>query len=340
MSSVNPSPREPKPPWLKVRAPGGENYARLKQTLRRLDLNTVCEEARCPNVGECWNAGTATVMLLGHTCTRGCRFCAVTTGNPRGAFDPREPEHVARAIAELGLRYVVLTMVDRDDLLDGGASQVARTVRGLRAQAPELLVETLVGDFVGRLRDVDVVLESEPDVFAHNIEVVRRISPVIRDQRCDYDTSLKVLERAKVRNPARLVKSSIMVGIGERDEEVVESLRDLRNAGTDIVTLGQYLRPTPKHAPVDRYVTEATFEEYRLAALEIGFAFVASGPLVRSSYHAAEGFVAARLRPELSGASQAAGAASVTQSLAPGLDGGPIDRDLIAPSSLVRRVSS
>jgi lipoic acid synthetase len=341
VSSANaPSPREPKPPWLKVRAPGGENYARLKQTLRRLDLNTVCEEARCPNVGECWNAGTATVMLLGHTCTRGCRFCAVTTGNPRGAFDPREPEHVARAIAELGLRYVVLTMVDRDDLLDGGASQVARTVRGLRTQAPELLVETLVGDFVGRMRDVDAVLESEPDVFAHNIEVVRRISPVIRDQRCDYDTSLKVLERAKVRNPARLVKSSIMVGIGERDEEVLESLRDLRNVGTDIVTLGQYLRPTPKHAAVDRYVTEAAFEEYRLAALEIGFAFVASGPLVRSSYHAAEGFVAARLRPGRDRGDRGEGAERATRSSEqPALDGGPMLSDLISPASLVRRVS-
>jgi lipoyl synthase len=322
--------REPKPPWLKVRAPGGENYARLKQTLRRLDLNTVCEEARCPNVGECWNAGTATVMLLGHTCTRGCRFCAVTTGNPRGAFDPREPEHVARAIAELALRYVVLTMVDRDDLLDGGASQVARTVTALRAHVPELLVETLVGDFIGRTRDIDVVLDAGPDVFAHNIEVVRRISPLIRDQRCDYDRSLSVLSRAKLRNPERLVKSSIMVGIGERDEEVLEALSDLRAAGTDIVTLGQYLRPTPKHAAVDRYVPEETFADYRRAAEAMGFAFVASGPLVRSSYHAAEGFVAARLRP---GAPPFAS----SEPRALGLVGGPAATDLIAPSSLVRR---
>jgi lipoic acid synthetase len=322
--------RDPKPPWLKVRAPGGENYARLKQTLRRLDLNTVCEEARCPNVGECWNAGTATVMLLGHTCTRGCRFCAVTTGNPRGAFDPREPEHVARAIAELALRYVVLTMVDRDDLLDGGASQVARTVTALRAQVPELLVETLVGDFIGRSRDIDVVLDSGPDVFAHNIEVVRRISPLIRDQRCDYDRSLSVLSRAKQRNPERLVKSSIMVGIGERDEEVLEALSDLRAAGTDIVTLGQYLRPTPKHAAVDRYVPEETFADYRRAAEAMGFAFVASGPLVRSSYHAAEGFVAARLRPE-------APPFAPAEPRVLGLVGGPAATDLIAPSSLVRR---
>jgi lipoic acid synthetase len=287
---------EPKPPWLKVRAPGGERYAGLKQTLRKLDLYTVCEEARCPNVGECWSAGTATIMLLGHTCTRGCRFCAVTTGNPRGAYDPREPEHVARAIAELDLNYVVLTMVDRDDLIDGGAGQVANTVRALRARCPSLLVETLVGDFRGRLGDVDVVLDSRPDVFAHNVEVVRRITKRIRDQRCEYDLSLGVLRHAKERAPERFVKSSIMVGIGETNDEVLETLRDLRSAGVDIVTLGQYLRPTPKHADVDRYVTPEEFRGYEEYAKEIGFAFVASGPLVRSSYHAAEGFVGARLR--------------------------------------------
>jgi lipoyl synthase len=287
----------PKPPWLKVRAPGGENYSRLKQTLRKLDLYTVCEEARCPNVGECWASGTATIMLLGHTCTRGCRFCAVTTGNPRGAFDPREPEHVARAISELGLRYVVLTMVDRDDLIDGGASQVAQTVRGLRERCPELLVETLVGDFRGRLSDVDVVLESAPAVFAHNVEVTRRITPLIRDARCDYDLSLRVLRHAKRRAPDRLVKSSIMVGIGETNDEVKQTLADLREAGVDIVTLGQYLRPTPKHAKVARWVTPDEFAIFEAEAQSLGFAFVASGALVRSSYHAAEGFVAARLRP-------------------------------------------
>lgn len=287
---------EPKPPWLKVRAPGGERYANLKQTLRKLDLYTVCEEARCPNVGECWSAGTATIMLLGHTCTRGCRFCAVTTGNPRGAYDPREPEHVARAIAELDLNYVVLTMVDRDDMIDGGAGQVASTVRALRARCPKLLVETLVGDFRGRLGDVDTVLDAAPDVFAHNVEVVRRITKHIRDQRCDYDLSIGVLRHAKERAPERFVKSSIMVGIGETQDEVFETLRDLREAGVDIVTLGQYLRPTPKHAEVARYVTPEEFRAYERRAEELGFAFVASGPLVRSSYHAAEGFVGARLR--------------------------------------------
>jgi lipoic acid synthetase len=291
-----PRPAPAKPPWLRVRAPGGERYTRLKNTLRKLDLYTVCEEARCPNVGECWAAGTATIMLLGHTCTRGCRFCAVTTGNPRGAFDPREPEHVARAIAELDLSYVVLTMVDRDDLIDGGAGQVARTVTALRERCPGLLVETLVGDFRGRLADVETVLDAAPDVFAHNIEVVRRLTPTIRDARCAYDTSLAVLAGAKTRAPARFVKSSIMVGIGEEPSEVFETLADLRSAGVDIVTLGQYLRPTPKHAPVARYVTPAEFAEYEVEANRLGFSYVASGALVRSSYHAAESFVAAARR--------------------------------------------
>ena len=321
--------RDSKPSWLKVRAPGGETYTRLKETLRKLDLYTVCEEARCPNVGECWTAGTATIMLLGHTCTRGCRFCAVTTGNPRGAFDPREPEHVARAIAELGLKYVVLTMVDRDDLIDGGAGQVARTVQGLRERCPELLVETLVGDFRGRLGDVDVILESAPAVYAHNVEVTRRLTPLIRDARCDYDVSLGVLRHAKERAPERLVKSSIMLGIGETPAEVSETLRDLRSAGVDIVTLGQYLRPTPKHAPVARYVTPEEFAAYESEGLALGFAFVASGPLVRSSYHAAEGFVAARLAP--------GGAPTAARPLEPARPSPSPSAPLLAPESLLRK---
>ncbi|MEB2312115.1 MAG: lipoyl synthase [Sorangiineae bacterium] len=288
--------RERKPSWLKVRAPGGERYTKLKETLRELDLHTVCEEARCPNVGECWGAGTATVMLLGDTCTRGCRFCAVTTGNPRGAVDPREPEHVARAIARLELTYVVLTMVDRDDLLDGGASHMGQAVAALRRHQPELLVETLVGDFGGRHRDLDVMVDAGPDVFAHNIEVTRRLTPLIRDARCSYDRSLAVLSYAKERAPARLVKSSIMVGIGETDDEVLETLADLRAAGVDVVTVGQYLRPSPKHASVARYVEPEVFARFEAEAQALGFAFVSSGPLVRSSYHAAEGFIEARLR--------------------------------------------
>jgi lipoic acid synthetase len=286
-----------KPAWLKVRAPGGERYNLLKETFRSLDLHTVCEEARCPNVGECWSEGTATVMLLGDTCTRGCRFCAVTTGQPRGAVDVREPEHVARALSRMPLRYVVMTMVDRDDLLDGGAEHVSRTVRRLKELRPDMRVETLLGDFGGHLDHVDTTVDAAPDVWAHNIEVVRRLQRTIRDARCSYEQSMGVLRRAKQRAPGRMTKSSIMVGIGETDDEVVETLRDLRQQGVDIVTIGQYLRPTPKHAPVDRFVTPERFDEFAREGRAMGFAFVASGPLVRSSYKAAEVFVQSALGP-------------------------------------------
>jgi len=287
----------PKPSWLRVRAPGGDTYQQLKATFRELDLHTVCEEAHCPNVGECWREGTATVMLLGDTCTRGCRFCAVTTGNPRGAVDVREPEHVARAIARLELQYVVLTMVDRDDLLDGGADHVARTIERLHELRPDLLIEALVGDFQGRLTYVERLVAGRPDVFAHNIEVVRRLTPTVRDVRCGYEQSLRVLEHAKKRAPERLVKSSIMVGIGETDDEVIETMADLRSAGVDVLTLGQYLRPTPKHHEVKRFVPPETFVSYEESAKKMGFLYAASGPLVRSSYKAAEVFLRSVLRP-------------------------------------------
>jgi lipoic acid synthetase len=286
-----------KPPWLKVRAPGGERYTELKETFRSLDLHTVCEEAHCPNVGECWSEGTATVMLLGDTCTRGCRFCSVKTGHPRGAVDVREPEHVARALSRMPLQYVVMTMVDRDDLIDGGAEHVAKTVRRLRELRPEMLVETLVGDFGGRLGDVDTTVDAGPDVWAHNIEVVRRLQRTIRDVRCSYDQSLSVLRRAKERSPSILTKSSIMVGIGETDVEVRETMLDLRSAGVDVLTVGQYLRPSARHAAVDRYVEPELFEAFAREGRAMGFAFVASGPLVRSSYKAAEVFVRSMLRP-------------------------------------------
>jgi lipoic acid synthetase len=287
----------PKPEWLKVRAPGGEVYTGLKATLRKLDLHTVCEEARCPNVGECWGEGTATIMLLGDVCTRGCRFCAVTTGNPRGAVDVREPEHVARAIARVGLTYVVLTMVDRDDLLDGGADHVARTVRGIHALRPDLLVETLVGDFGGRLSSVDVIVrEGAPDVFAHNVEVPRRLQRTVRDVRCDYDQSLRVLARAKERG-AKVTKTSLMLGMGESIDEIRETMRDLRAHDVDVLTLGQYLRPTPKHHEVVRYVEPREFDALRDEGLALGFKYVAAGPLVRSSYHAAEVFIRSMLHP-------------------------------------------
>ena len=289
----------PKPDWLRVRAPGGDRYHALKDTLRSLDLHTVCEEARCPNVGECWREGTATVMLLGDVCTRGCRFCAVETGDPRGAVDTREPEHVARAIAKLELQYVVMTMVNRDDLLDGGADHVGRTVRRLRELRGDILIETLVGDFRGQLDAVDICCDAAPDVFAHNVETVRRITRTVRDVRSSYDQTLRVLERASLKAKQRvaeggrpmLVKSSIMVGLGETDDEVIETMRDLREVGVDIVTLGQYLRPTPKHHEVLRFVTPETFDGYAAMAKELGFLYAASGPLVRSSYKAAEVFL-------------------------------------------------
>ncbi len=287
----------PKPSWLKVRAPGGETYGRLKTTLRKLDLHTVCEEARCPNAGECWGEGTMTIMLLGDVCTRGCRFCAVTTGDPRGAVDVREPEHTARAIAKLEIHYVVLTMVDRDDLLDGGADHVARTVRNIHALRPDMLVETLVGDFGGRMHDVDALVhQGAPDVFAHNIEVPERLQRAARDVRCSYERSLAVLERAKAKG-SKVTKSSIMVGLGESEDEVIEAMRDLRGVGVDVLTLGQYLRPSPKHLEVERYVEPSEFDRYRDVGLELGFKYVASGPLVRSSYHAAEVFLRSVLRP-------------------------------------------
>src|SRR3954470_23113707 len=226
MSAV-PARFAPKPDWLKVRAPGGDTYHALKQTFRELDLHTVCEEARCPNVGECWREGTATVMLLGDVCTRGCRFCAVTTGDPRGAVDVREPEHVARAIARLQINYVVLTMVDRDDLLDGGAEHVGRTVRGIHALRPDILVETLVGDFGGHLRSVDQLLAVDmPDVFAHNVEVPPRLQRSVRDARCSWDQSTAVRRRARAHpeRAAKVTKTSLMLGLGETLEEVREAM--------------------------------------------------------------------------------------------------------------------
>jgi len=241
--------------------------------------------------------------------------------------DPREPDHVAQAIAKVGLKYVVLIMVDRDDLLDGGAAHMGKAVRNLHRLQPDLLVETLVGDFGGRKRDIAVMIDSAPDVFAHNIEVPRRLTPVIRDARCDYDLSLGVLRRAKELAPERFVKSSIMVGMGETDEEILETMRDLKSAGVDIITLGQYLRPTPKHAAVARFVDPEAFARYELEGYRMGFQFVASGPLVRSSYHAAEGFVGARLR---------AGKSEIPIREERSMEAGPTEADLIPSQSLVR----
>jgi lipoic acid synthetase len=283
--------KQRKPEWLKVRLPGGERYQRLKETFRTLDLHTVCEEARCPNVGECWGEGTATLMILGETCTRGCRFCAVNTGDPGGLVDPREPENVGRALGQLDLAYVVLTMVDRDDLLDGGAEHVAQTVQRIKRYSPDMLVETLVGDFAGVRRDVEtVVRDGRPDVFAHNVEVVPGLQRRMRDVRCGWDRSVNVLRWAREAG-ANITKTSLMVGCGEAEDDIYAAMELLREADVDVLTLGQYLRPTPKHAEVQRFVEPAEFERYRERGMAMGFRYVASGPLVRSSYRAAEAFL-------------------------------------------------
>jgi lipoic acid synthetase len=286
-----------KPEWLRVRMPGGEQYQELKERFKRLDLKTVCEEARCPNIGECWREGTATIMVLGETCTRGCKFCAVNTGDPRGVVDPREPENTARALAQMGLSYVVITMVDRDDVFDGGASHVARTVRRSKELSPELLIETLVGDFAGVSSDVrTVVQDGRPDVFAHNVEVVPRLQRAMRDGRCSWDRSVDVLRWARDFG-AGVTKSSLMVGCGETEDEVLEAMQRLRAADVDVLTVGQYLRPSEKHAPLVRYVEPAEFDRYREAGLAMGFKYVASGALVRSSYRAAEAFLQGVILP-------------------------------------------
>jgi len=282
---------ERKPDWLRVRPPSGEAYAHLKTLFRSLDLHTVCEEAHCPNVWECWGGGTATIMLMGDTCTRGCRFCAVTSGNPRGILDQDEPRKVADALAEMDLTYVVLTSVDRDDLPDGGAGHFAKTVREIKSRRPEMLIEALIPDFRGNLDDVRTVVEAGVDVLDHNVETVKRLQSEVRDPRANYAQSLNVLRGAKSMRSRLFTKSSLMLGLGETREEVVEALHDLREAGVDIVTLGQYLRPSNWHLAVQQYVPPETFDELREIGEAMGFAYVAAGPLVRSSYRAGEFFL-------------------------------------------------
>jgi len=287
-----------KPDWLRVRLPAGpeqDEFTVLKSRFRGRGLHTVCEEARCPNIFECWGQGTATVMILGETCTRGCRFCSVQTGKPGGAVDSNEPENTALSLAEMGLAYVVLTMVDRDDLPDGGAAHVAKTVQRIKHHSPELRVETLVGDFQGHHDDVRVVVqEGRPDVFAHNVEVVPRLQRSIRDVRCSWERSVDALVAAKELG-ASITKTSLMVGLGEESREVLDAMQRLRDANVDVLTIGQYLRPTTRHASVHRYVEPSEFDDYEKAGLDMGFRFVASGPLVRSSYRAAEVFLTGAL---------------------------------------------
>ncbi|GJQ11834.1 hypothetical protein GpartN1_g3625.t1 [Galdieria partita] len=287
---VLPSQKTSKPSWLKAVAPESvhSRFRELKETVTELGLHTVCEEAQCPNIGECWNGGTATVMLLGDTCTRGCRFCAVKTDSKPPPLDPLEPFKVAQALANWNLDYVVLTSVDRDDLQDGGADHFARTVELIKLVKPKMLVECLVGDFNGNLESVERLATCGMEVFAHNLETVARLQKYVRDRRANYQQSLAILKAAKDLNPTLVTKSSIMLGLGETVMEVRQTMLDLRNVGVEALTLGQYLRPTPQHLSVVEYITPESFEQWKEIGREMGFLYVASGPLVRSSYKAGE----------------------------------------------------
>jgi lipoic acid synthetase len=279
-------PRLAKPKWLRARIRGGETFERVKGIVHEHRLATVCEEAKCPNMSECWSAGTATIMLMGDVCTRACRFCAVNTGNPRGWLDPEEPDNTARSVQLMGLRYVVLTSVNRDDLPDGGAGHYAACVRRVKDLNPDTAVEALTPDFLGHLADVETVVASGIEVFAQNVETVRRLTHPVRDPRAGYEQTLAVLAHAKAQRPDVLTKTSLMLGLGETDEEILETMDDLRAAGVDILTFGQYLQPTAHHQPIQRYVTPAEFATYREWGLAKGFVEVVSGVLVRSSYRA------------------------------------------------------
>jgi lipoic acid synthetase len=275
-----------KPRWLKAPAAGGAGYDFVRRTVREHKLATVCEEAKCPNIGECWNAGTATIMLMGAVCTRACRFCAVDTGNPRGWLDADEPQQVADSVALMKLRYVVLTSVNRDDLPDGGAAHYAACVRAIKQRTPATAVEALTPDFQGVAADVQQVVASGLEVYAQNVETVRRLTHPVRDPRASYEQTLQVLELAKRHRPEVLTKTSLMLGLGETEDEIASCMDDLRAVGVDILTLGQYLRPTVNHLPVERYVTPEQFEIYRTWGLQRGFRECVSGPMVRSSYRA------------------------------------------------------
>jgi len=283
-----------KPKWLKVRLPQGEGYERIRGILTRTRLNTVCQEARCPNMGECWGTGTATVMLMGEICTRGCRFCHVKVGAP-AALDLEEPENLGRAARELALKYIVVTSVDRDDLPDGGAGHFAAAVRALRRESPQTRIEVLIPDFNGARGELDTVAQARPDVIGHNVETVERLQEKVRDRRASWAQSLGVLEHLHL-SKGIYTKSSLMVGLGETRDDLVHSFKALRRVGVDVLTLGQYLQPSPRHLPVERYYAPEEFEELRGAAMSEGFLYVAAGPLVRSSYRAAEFFLRGLMR--------------------------------------------
>jgi lipoic acid synthetase len=284
-------PRKRKPEWLKVRLPSGESYEHVLGEVRRLDLHTVCQEAMCPNIGECWGAGTATIMILGDTCTRGCHFCNVKTGSPKGEVDWMEPKRVAEAVAELGWSYLVLTAVDRDDLADGGAAIFANTVRAIHKKVPGAKVECLTGDFAGDLAALDIVLDAQPEVLAHNLETVARLQDTVRDRRANYRQSLSILAHAKKSGKVMYTKTSLMLGLGETEPEIEQAMDDARAIGVDIFTMGQYLQPTKRHLTVEEFVTPQKFARLKALGDAKGFVQVVASPLSRSSYHAEQAFI-------------------------------------------------
>jgi lipoic acid synthetase len=291
----------PKPPWLKIRPPTTDKFAQIKALLKEKKLNTVCAEAHCPNISECWSGGTATFMLMGDTCTRACRFCMVKSGNPRGILDEQEPQKLVDSVKIMGLEYIVLTCVTRDDLADGGASHFARCVNELKKNYPALLVEVLISDLNDQDESIQKIIDAKPAVFAHNVETIERLQSAIRDPRANYKKSLSVLEKAKKLDPPPrrggattnriYTKTSLMLGLGETEEEVIQTMKDLRAIQVDVVTFGQYLRPSPFHVAVHEYVTPGQFKKYEIIAKELGFLYCAAGPFVRSSYRAGELFM-------------------------------------------------
>lgn len=296
MSKLPLQKRPPLPEWFKIRPPTTEAFEKIKSQLHSQGLKTVCEEAHCPNLSECWSGGTATFMLLGETCTRGCRFCAVSTGNPHQEIDQFEPFKLAQSVKKFGLEYVVITMVARDDLEDGGAEHIARCIRAVHQTTPEVLVEMLISDLRGKEDSLQKVLDAKPIVLAHNIETVERLTPRVRDGRASYTQTLKVLQNSKRLAPDIYTKSSIMLGLGETEAEVVQTMKDLREAGVDMLTLGQYLQPSATHLLLHEYVHPDQFAKLQKIGEDLGFIYVASGPLVRSSYKAGELFVKNLLR--------------------------------------------
>ncbi len=285
-----------KPPWLKVPFPGGERYSWIKKRAANLNLSTVCEEANCPNIGECWNGGTATFMLMGDTCTRGCRFCSVKSAKNPEVLDAKEPKKLAETVKNLALKYVVLTTVNRDDLPDQGASHIARCIRSTQRACPEMLIEMLMPDFQGKIELVQQVINARPAVLAHNLETVRSLTDRVRDSRASYDQSLDVLRYLKQQCPDGYTKSSLMLGVGESRTETLQAMKDLRDVGVDFLTIGQYLQPSKKHLKVEKFMHPDEFDELALQGDKMGFEYVASGPLVRSSYKAAEFYIERKIR--------------------------------------------